>query len=103
MPALFPAPGGPSPKINVTSGVLPHYNPSNQAPTKKSPWGTIRDAELAHTATAILPEELYDILWRDIEALTSSLEYAKVIMKLEDVLQGAFFNQYIKQGKLSTM
>ena len=31
----------------------------------------------------------------------SRLDYAKVIMKLEDMLQGDFFNEYIKRGNAS--
>ncbi|KAI1616413.1 ribonuclease P [Exophiala viscosa] len=100
MPAVFPAPGGPSPKINISSGVLPPYITPTQAPTRKSPWGTIRDVGFVQTADMALPEELYDILWRHIEASTPPVAYAKVIMKLEDVLQGGFFNQYIKQGNI---
>ncbi|KAK4940030.1 hypothetical protein LTR10_019767 [Elasticomyces elasticus] len=103
MPAVFPAPGGPSPKINLTTGVLPPYispTQADQAAKRKSPWGTIRNVGFIQSANMILPEELYDILWRHVGASNASVAYAKVIMELEDVLQGAFFNQYIKQGNI---
>jgi hypothetical protein len=72
---------------------------ASQAPTKKSPWRTIREVEYVQRATATLPEELYDIIWRDVDASTGGLNYAKVIMKLEHILRGDFFNEYIKRGK----
>jgi ribonuclease P/MRP protein subunit RPP40 len=55
--------------------------------------------EYVQRATATLPEELYDIIWLDVDASMGGLDYAKVIMKLEDILQGDFFNEYIKRGK----
>ncbi len=99
MPGVLPAPSGPSPKVNISSGPLPAYISASQAPTKKSPWRTIREVDYVKRATATLPEELYHIIWRDVEASMSRLNYAKVIMKLEDMLQGDFFNEYIKRGK----
>ncbi|KAJ9497919.1 hypothetical protein H2202_006522 [Exophiala xenobiotica] len=100
MPGVLPDPSGPSPKVNISSGPVPAYISASQAPTKKSPWRTIREVEYVQRATATLPEELYDIIWRDVDASTGGFNYAKVIMKLEDILQGDFFNEYIKRGNI---
>ncbi|KAK5260564.1 hypothetical protein LTR40_003932 [Exophiala xenobiotica] len=100
MPGVLPDPSGPSPKVNISSGPVPAYISASQAPTKKSPWRTIREVEYVQRATATLPEELYDIIWRDVDASMGGLDYARVIMKLEDILQGDFFNEYIKRGNI---
>ena len=46
----------------------------------------------------ILPQELYDIVWENIETKISSISYSRVIMCLSELLEGDFFNQYIKTG-----
>lgn len=99
MPGLFPLPSLPAAKVNVTTGPLPAYVSAGQAPTKKSPWRTIRDVAFSHSATLILPDELYQIIWNSIEASVPKLRYAKVMMKLEEVLQREFFTEYIKKGE----
>ncbi|KIW13387.1 hypothetical protein PV08_08575 [Exophiala spinifera] len=100
MPGILPEPEGPSTKVHVTSGSLPPYISPSEAPTKKAPWRTVRNVGFVQTVTATLPEELYDIIWREIEASLAIHKYSKVIMKLEDVLQGDFFNGYIKRGNI---
>lgn len=46
----------------------------------------------------ILPQELYDVVWKDVEAKISNIQYARLIMSLSEILEGDFFNQYIKIG-----
>lgn len=48
----------------------------------------------------ILPEELYEIVWKDVEKKIKDIQYSRVIMKLADLLDGDFFNSYIKTGTL---
>ncbi|KAK6381650.1 hypothetical protein LTS17_004709 [Exophiala oligosperma] len=100
MPGILPEPEGPSPKVYVTSGSLPPYISPSEAPAKRAPWRTVRNVEFVQTVTATLPEELYDVIWREVDDSIANAEYAKVIMKLEDVLQGDFFNEYIKIGNI---
>ena len=99
MPGILPESERPSPKVSISSGPLPPYVSPSEAPTKKAPWRTVRNVGFVKTVTATLPEELYDFIWREIETSIASAKYSKVIMKLEDVLQGNFFNEYIKRGK----
>lgn len=47
----------------------------------------------------ILPEDLYELIWRKVEEEMRPLKYARVIMKLEDLLEGEFFTEYVKKGK----
>ena len=46
----------------------------------------------------ILPQELYDVIWKDVEAKISNIHYSRVIMSLSEILDGDFFNKYIKIG-----
>lgn len=55
---------------------------------------------MLRSVNMILPEELYDIIWDKIEDERKNARYAKVIMKLQDLLEGAFFTEYIKKGDL---
>ena len=45
-----------------------------------------------------MPEELHEIIWRDVQSKITSLQYARVIMPLSALLEGDFFNKYIKTG-----
>lgn len=86
-------------KIFTTLGTLPSYIDRSQPPTKKQPWRAINEVGFIRCVEMILPEELYDLIWTKVEEEMKSIKYAKVIMKLEDVLEGDFFTEYIKKGK----
>ena len=49
----------------------------------------------------ILPQELYSAVWKDIEAKISNIQYFRVIMSLSEILEGTFFNEYIRIGTSS--
>lgn len=95
---LDPA-GRREPKTRVHVGHLPPYIHPEQSPTKKSPWRAVGDAPFLKSVTVILPGDLYDLIWDKIEDETKKGSYAKVILKLQDVLSGTFFTEYIKKGK----
>lgn len=44
----------------------------------------------------VLPEELY--VWEALVSKTESIQYAKVFLPLSALLEGDFFNVYIKSG-----
>lgn len=48
-----------------------------------------------------LPQELYDVVWKDVEAKISNIQYSRVIMSLSEMLDEEFFNKYIKIGTIS--
>ena len=95
----FGSSSGPDAKMNVTLGVLPGYIDPKQPPTKKSPWNAMNDVPFVQSVDLVLPEELYDLIWHKIGAEMKHNRYAKVVMKLEDLLDGEFFTQYIKRGE----
>lgn len=49
----------------------------------------------------LLSEELYDLIWKDVEARLANVRYSRVIMSLSDLLEAEFFNTYIKIGIFS--
>jgi ribonuclease P/MRP protein subunit RPP40 len=49
------------------------------------------------TTRVVLPDELYQIIGQNV--VGPQTEYAKVVMKLEDLLEGDFFTEYIKRGR----
>lgn len=91
--------GRPVQKTHVHMGQLPGYIDPKQPPTRKSPWKIINDTPFVQGVSMILPEELYEVIWDKIEVAAKRVEYAKVIMKLQDVLDGDFFTEYVKKGK----
>lgn len=46
----------------------------------------------------ILPDELYDLIWQDVAAKINVLEYSRVTVSLSEIIDGDFFNKYIKSG-----
>ncbi len=48
----------------------------------------------------ILPVELYNLMWKDVETRIADVRYSRVMMTLSDVLEGDFFNTYIKTGTI---
>jgi hypothetical protein len=100
MSPLFPLGSASAPKTTVSLGQLPGYVAPSQVPTKRAPWQSIREVSYGDSATVILPDDLYSIIWDSVEADVSIPKYAKVIMKLEEVLKGEFFTEYIKKGGL---
>lgn len=89
----------PDPKFFTTFGTLPSYIDPCQPPTKKQPWKAIHGIGFVKSVEMILPNELYETIWKKVEADLKPVRYARVIMKLEDVLDGEFFTEYIKKGK----
>lgn len=44
----------------------------------------------------ILPRDIYNAIWESVDSKLQSLQYAKVILPLSSLLEGEFFNKYIK-------
>jgi ribonucleases P/MRP protein subunit RPP40 len=91
--------GRPDSKMFTTLGTLSSYIDPSQPPTKKLPWRAINEVGFVKGVELVLPEELYELIWSKVERQLKPAQYARVIMKLEDVLDGAFFTEYIKKGK----
>ncbi|EEP78635.1 predicted protein [Uncinocarpus reesii 1704] len=84
----------------TTIGHLPHYVEPKQIPTKKSPFSAFSGHPFVHSTELILPEEIYQTVWDTVSSKISSCQYAKVFMSLADILEGDFFNKYLKTGNI---
>ncbi|KAL8728695.1 MAG: hypothetical protein Q9181_005254 [Wetmoreana brouardii] len=91
---------GTTPKLYASQGELPNNIDDKHPPSKKKPFSTILNQPFTHSAQVILPEELYELVWNDVSTKLPSLEYSRIIMPLSALLEGNFFNQYIKSGNI---
>lgn len=103
-------------KCYLSRGALPQYIDLKQLPSSKRPFATILNQHFTHTVTTItcahswdqadrwlevdlvLPEELYNLIWEDVQSSLANVRYSRVIMTLSDLLERDFFNAYIKTG-----
>ncbi|KAF2198656.1 hypothetical protein GQ43DRAFT_443139, partial [Delitschia confertaspora ATCC 74209] len=116
----FTNPSTPSPKCYFTHSLLSSYVDPTHLPNKKQPFSTISKQPFSHNLDLVLPEEIYDIVRNDLflasqpqlqpqnintNTATSpvNLQYARVYMKLGDILSGDFFNQHVKQGNIALL
>lgn len=47
----------------------------------------------------ILPEEIYEIVKRDLLNVRMNPVYSRVILPLKAIVDGEFFTEYIKRGR----
>lgn len=107
-------------KCYVSHGYLPQFIDPKQLPSKKKPFSAILNQHFTHTVRTcyrtqlywmlkaessdqvdlLLSEELYELIWKDVEARMANVRYSRVIMSLSDLLEAEFFNTYIKIGIL---
>lgn len=87
-------------KCYVSHGCLPQFIDPEQLPGKKKPFSTILNQSFTHRVELLLSEELYDLIWKDVEARLANVRYSRVIMSLSDLLEAEFFNTYIKIGNI---
>ncbi|KAG4443567.1 hypothetical protein IFR05_000944 [Cadophora sp. M221] len=86
-------------KCNVTHGVMGHLDPK-QPPVKRKPFAAILSQSFVQKTELILPEELYEIIKKDVLTDLSKPVYSHVILPLGALLEGEFFNEYIKRGNV---
>ncbi|KAI9735137.1 MAG: hypothetical protein M1834_001725 [Cirrosporium novae-zelandiae] len=90
-----------SSKCFLTTGSFPAYVDHKQPPTKKKPFSTILSQPCSHSAELILPKELYDLAWTQLEDKIGQLSYRKIVkLPLSALLEGEFFNSFIKTGNI---
>ena len=92
-------------KCQITSSTLPAFIDPLQPPQKSAPFNALWALKWCHTIDILLPAELRDVIkqteTRQLELarlMKQNNRYAKVIMKLGQVLEGDFFNEYVKKG-----
>lgn len=100
--------------------LLPQFIDDNQPPTKRKPFSTFYAQPFNHSVCPhvlfltllefclhdskldlAVPESVASKVQQAIKTAGGELQYAKVHLKLQDVLTGDFFNHYIKTGKYS--
>ncbi|KAE8152143.1 ribonuclease P 40kDa subunit-domain-containing protein [Aspergillus avenaceus] len=69
-------------------------------PTKKAPFSTIWGHPFVHTVEVLLPERVYKTIQSSVETKLPKLRYARVFMSLSALLEGDFFNTYVKTGNI---
>ncbi|KAF2745548.1 hypothetical protein M011DRAFT_469600 [Sporormia fimetaria CBS 119925] len=94
----------PPPKVQFTHSLLPSYIDPQNVTTKKKPFSIFNANPFSHTLELILPEEVYELVRARLETANDDAiprpQYARVYMKLEDLLCGEFFIQYVKMGNI---
>ncbi|KAF2151233.1 hypothetical protein K461DRAFT_295306 [Myriangium duriaei CBS 260.36] len=89
-----------APKCYFTHVHLPQHVDHRQPPTKKKPFSSVLDHPFNHSIDILAPNAIAHTLQDKLRQLTSNLRYAKVHLKLLDLVEGDFFNTYIKQGDI---
>ncbi|USP74168.1 hypothetical protein yc1106_01442 [Curvularia clavata] len=90
-------------KIYFSHSLLPSYIDPEHVSTKKKPFTAINKQKYSHSLDLILPEEIYELV-KDELGRTDSLartQYARVHMKLGEILEKEFLDGYIKQGNIA--
>lgn len=100
----------------LSRGFLPQHIDLNQLPSSKKPFATILNQDFTHTVNTttcvrswdetdkllevdlVLPEELYNLIWEDVQSRLANVRYFRVIMTLSDLIENDFFTVYIKTG-----
>ncbi|KAI9051010.1 hypothetical protein LZ554_005118 [Drepanopeziza brunnea f. sp. 'monogermtubi'] len=95
----FPSGTKHEPKCDVTHGVMGHLDPK-QPPVKRKPFASILAQRFIQKVELVLPEELYEIIKKDLSADFAKPVYSRVILSLSALLEGEFFNEYIKRGNV---
>ncbi|RMZ68894.1 Ribonuclease P Rpp40 [Pyrenophora seminiperda CCB06] len=93
---------GPDTKIYFSHSVLPSYIDPQNVSTKKKPFSTFNKQIYSHSLDMILPEEMYELIKDRLEQKDgpARAQYARVNMKLEEIIESDFLNGYIKQGNI---
>ncbi|KAF2869683.1 ribonuclease P 40kDa subunit-domain-containing protein [Massariosphaeria phaeospora] len=92
-------------KFYFSHSLLPRYIDPHNIPTKKKPFSTFGAQHFTHRLDLILPEEVFELVRNRLEDETGvgRAQYARVYMKLGELLQGDFFTEYIKKGNITML
>ena len=89
-------------KTYFSHSILPSYIDPLNTSSKKEPFTTFAAHPHSHTLDLILPAELWDVVRAH---LSSSKErvFARIFLKLSDILDEEFMDAYIRQGSVSML
>ncbi|KAF2032578.1 hypothetical protein EK21DRAFT_109962 [Setomelanomma holmii] len=91
----------PDTKVYFTHSILPSYIDPQNVSTKKQPFTAINKQPFTHTLDLILPSEIYTLVQHKINSIIG--QYARVHMKLAELLEPEFLDTYIKQGNITML
>ncbi|KAL2756468.1 hypothetical protein ACRALDRAFT_1081689 [Sodiomyces alcalophilus JCM 7366] len=86
-------------KCFITYGSMAHVE-QGKLPTKGKPWHPILQQGFNHKIDLVLPEECYELVKQKLVEQRCPPVYHRVIMTLGQILDGLFFNEYIKKGNI---
>ncbi|RDW94136.1 ribonuclease P protein subunit p40 [Aspergillus mulundensis] len=87
-------------KCYTTIASLPQFIDPKQPPTKQSPFSTILSNHFVHTVEVTMPKEIYSSIESQLNSKLQKLQYARLSMTLSLLIDGDFFNTYIKTGNI---
>ncbi|OJD37804.1 ribonuclease p 40kda subunit [Diplodia corticola] len=90
----------PSAKCYFTHAMLGEHVSEKHPPTKKKPFNTILAQPFSHTADLILPDDVCESIRQELDGDAAKFHYARVYMSLGQIIDGDFFNHYIKTGNV---
>lgn len=102
-------------KTYTSFGQLPAHVDRERPPPRKAPFSTISHHAIVHTVRRlnffvvsfrltllytdlILPKDVYDAVWNSMRSKLEQPQYIQVILPLSALLEGEFFNAFIKTG-----
>ncbi|KAK5137372.1 hypothetical protein LTR08_008950 [Meristemomyces frigidus] len=88
------------PKCYFTQATLPTFVDHGQPPMKKKPFSTVAKQSFSHTLDVVLLASAVDRFSQALASGPGTLHYARVHMKLSELVAGDFFDQYIKSGSI---
>ncbi|PSK40320.1 hypothetical protein B9Z65_23 [Elsinoe australis] len=94
---------GPSPKCYFTHVQLPRVIDDKQPPTKKKPFSCILQSAFNHTVDLLVFKEAVKTFTDRLHATCGQERYARIHLKLKDVIESDFFNEYIKTGDIALL
>ncbi|KAL5042211.1 hypothetical protein BDW71DRAFT_149643 [Aspergillus fruticulosus] len=87
-------------KCYTTIAQLPQFIDPKRPPNKKSPFSAILGNHFIHTVEVTMPKEVYSSIESSLDSKLQKLRYARLAMTLSSLIEGDFFNTYIKTGNI---
>ncbi|KAL4773059.1 ribonuclease P 40kDa subunit-domain-containing protein [Aspergillus nidulans var. acristatus] len=87
-------------KCYTTISKLPQFIDPKQPPIKKPPFSVILGNHFVHTVELTMPKEVYLSIESSLDSNLQKLRYARLSMTLSSLIEGDFFNTYIKTGNI---
>ncbi|KAL4943342.1 hypothetical protein BDV06DRAFT_190024 [Aspergillus oleicola] len=87
-------------KCYTTVAQLPQFIDPKQPPIKKAPFSAIQGHPFVHTVGVTMPKDVYTSIESSLDSKLQKLRYARLAMNLSSLLEGEFFNTYIKTGNI---